>query len=43
LEDFEKRLNDEKNEINNLDLNADEEIDIVKVVEYKDREENDHE
>jgi len=38
LEDFEKKLNDKKNEINNLDLNADEEIDVLKVVEYKDGE-----
>ncbi len=36
LEDFEKRINSEDNEINNLDLNKDEEVDIVKVVEYED-------
>jgi len=34
LADFEKKINDEENQINNLDLNKDEEIDIVKVVEY---------
>lgn len=34
LEDFEKRINQEENEINNLDLNKDGEIDVVKVVEY---------
>ena len=34
LEDFEKRINQEENEINNLDLNKDDEIDVVKVVEY---------
>lgn len=35
LEDFEKKINEEENEINNLDLNKDDEIDIVKVVEYE--------
>ncbi len=38
LEDFEKRLNDGKNEVNNLDLNKDDEIDMLKVVEYKEDE-----
>ena len=33
LADFEKKLNDKDNQINNLDLNNDEEIDVVKVVE----------
>ena len=36
LEEFEQKINDEETEINNLDLNKDDEIDIVKVVEYKD-------
>ncbi len=34
LEDFEKKINSEDNDVNNLDLNKDEEVDIVKVVEY---------
>lgn len=34
LEDFEKKLNGEDNDVNNLDLNKDEEVDMVKVVEY---------
>lgn len=36
LEEFEQKINDEATEINNLDLNKDDEIDIVKVVEYQD-------
>ena len=36
LEEFEQKINDESTEINNLDLNKDDEIDIVKVVEYQD-------
>ena len=34
LEDFEKKLNGEDNDVNNLDLNKDEEVDMVKVVEF---------
>ena len=34
LEDFEKKINSEDNDVNNLDLNKDEEVDMVKVVEY---------
>ena len=34
-EDFEKKINNEDNDVNNLDLNKDEEVDIVKVVEYE--------
>ncbi|MCD6597927.1 MAG: hypothetical protein J7L04_09585 [Bacteroidales bacterium] len=33
LADFEKKINDKDNQINNLDLNNDEEIDVIKVVE----------
>ena len=33
LEDYEKLLNDEANDVNNLDLNADDEVDIVRIVE----------
>ena len=36
FEDFEKKINSEDNDVNNLDLNKDEEVDIVKVVEYTD-------
>ncbi len=36
LEDFEKAINTEKNQINNLDLNADDEIDYVRVVDHVD-------
>ncbi len=36
LEDFEKELNTEKNGINNLDLNGDDEIDYVRVVDHMD-------
>ena len=38
LEEFEQKINDEETEINNLDLNKDDEIDIVKVIEYQDGE-----
>lgn len=34
LSDLEKKINESENEINNLDLNKDDEIDIVKIVEY---------
>lgn len=34
LEDFEKKLNSEDNDVNNLDLNKDEEVDMVKVIEH---------
>ncbi len=34
LEEFEKALNDEKREINNLDLNEDGEVDYIKVEEH---------
>ncbi len=40
LEEFEKALNDEKKEINNLDLNEDGEVDYIKVEEHV--EENTH-
>jgi hypothetical protein len=33
LEDFEKRLNQESNEVNNLDLNDDDQVDYIAVVE----------
>jgi hypothetical protein len=33
LEDFEKRLNQESNEVNNLDLNGDDQVDYITVVE----------
>ncbi len=33
LEDFEKRLNDPKTQISNLDLNKDEEVDYLRVIE----------
>ncbi|REG92194.1 hypothetical protein [Flavobacterium aquicola] len=36
IEDFEKSLNDEKNKINNLDLNDDKKIDFIKVDTKKD-------
>ena len=35
LADFEKKINSEDNDINNLDLNKDEEVDMVKVIEKK--------
>jgi hypothetical protein len=38
IEDFEKSLNDEKNKINNLDLNDDKKIDFIKVETKKDGE-----
>jgi len=38
LEEFEEKINDEETEINNLDLNKDDEIDIVKVIEYQEGE-----
>lgn len=34
LADLEKKINDSDNQINNLDLNKDDEIDIIKIVEY---------
>jgi len=34
LADLEKKINDSETQINNLDLNKDEEIDIIKIVEY---------
>jgi hypothetical protein len=40
LEDFEKKINGEDNDVNNLDLNKDEEVDMVKVIEYE--EDNTH-
>jgi hypothetical protein len=36
LEDFEKKLNDENNKVNNLDLNGDNQIDYIKVVDNPD-------
>ena len=36
-EDFEKAINDEKNNVNNLDLNGDGEIDYIKVIDKKER------
>lgn len=36
LEGFEKSLNDEKNEINNLDLNGDDKTDYIKVIDNTD-------
>jgi hypothetical protein len=33
IEDFEKRLNQESNEVNNLDLNSDDQVDYITVVE----------
>ena len=36
IEEFEKSLNDEKNRINNLDLNLDKKVDFIKVVTKKD-------
>ena len=35
IEEFEKSLNDEKNKINNLDLNLDKKVDFIKVVTKK--------
>jgi hypothetical protein len=34
LEDFEKRINEESSEVNNIDLNGDGEVDYIRVVEY---------
>ena len=34
LEDFEKKINSEKNDVNNLDLNKDGQVDLVKVIQY---------
>ena len=36
LEEFEKKLNDESNKVNNLDLNGDNQIDYIKVVDNPD-------
>jgi len=38
LADLEKKINDSEYQINNLDLNKDDEIDIVKVVELDEKE-----
>jgi hypothetical protein len=38
IEDFEKSLNNEKNKINNLDLNGDKKVDFIKVETKKDGE-----
>ncbi|MDF2455993.1 MAG: hypothetical protein K0R51_1986 [Cytophagaceae bacterium] len=35
LEEFEKKLNSEDNEVNNLDLNNDDKIDYIRVIDYK--------
>jgi len=35
LADLEKKINDSETQINNLDLNKDEEIDIIKIVECR--------
>ena len=40
LEDYEKKLNEDSNDVNNLDLNDDDEVDVVKLVEYS--EDNTH-
>ncbi len=37
LADLKKKINDSENQINNLDLNKDDEIDIVKVVELDEK------
>jgi hypothetical protein len=37
LEEFERRLNDENSNINNLDLNYDNEVDYIKVIDHIDR------
>jgi len=34
LEEFEKKINDEGSEVNNIDLNEDGEVDYIRVVEY---------
>ena len=36
LEEFEKKLNSEDNEVNNLDLNNDDQIDYIRVIDYQD-------
>jgi len=36
LEEFEKKLNSEDNEVNNLDLNNDDKIDYIRVIDYQD-------
>ena len=38
LEDFEKRLNDKSNNVNNLDLNGDDKVDYVKVTDKMDKD-----
>jgi hypothetical protein len=35
LEDFEKKLNSQENDVNNLDLNKDDEVDMIRLVEYE--------
>src|SRR3954463_8951294 len=35
IEEFEKKLNDEKSKINNLDLNLDKKVDFIKVISKK--------
>lgn len=36
VEDFEKRLNEENNDVNNLDLNEDGYVDYIRVIDYAD-------
>ncbi len=38
IEDFEKRINTESNNVNNLDLNGDGEIDYIKVIDKADKD-----
>ncbi|MEO1260047.1 MAG: hypothetical protein AAFZ15_14735 [Bacteroidota bacterium] len=38
LEDFEKKLNQEKNDVNNLDLNEDGDIDYIRVIDNMDND-----
>lgn len=38
VEDFENRLNEENNEVNNLDLNEDGFVDYIRVIDYSDNE-----
>lgn len=38
LEEFEKKLNDQSNKVNNLDLNGDNQIDYIKVIDNADGE-----
>ncbi len=33
MEDFENKLNDKANEVNNLDLNSDDQVDYIGIVE----------